>query len=360
MESLIIKSNLRDYKVFFTTDSVFIEQLKNRKNLVFIIDENVWNLYKNSLLSPLNNDVKKIIFQVSEDEKNLDGVQKIYDEIIKLSPKKNLEIISIGGGIIQDISGFVASTLYRGVKWTFIPTTLLAQDDSCIGAKTSLNYKNYKNLIGTFYPPAEIYISLQFLETLGEADYASGVGEMAKLHLLSGKSNAADFFNAINKIFQCDKTTLISLIKKCLEIKKSYIEEDEFDAGRRNLLNYGHCFGHAIESSTNFAIPHGQAVTLGMISANIAAKNRKILSAKNEEFIRNEILIKILRYDLSVINFDINAMLNAMSHDKKNLGSGLALIVMNDGYEFSKLSDLTIEEAQNAIIQFKKIIENVH
>jgi 3-dehydroquinate synthase len=353
--ALQIKSSLRNYPVHFPNDAKFLEELSKIKNSVFIIDENVWKLYQDTIFKSLNN-VNKILLSAEEDSKNLETVQHLYDEIIKLSPKKNLTIISIGGGIMQDLTGFVASTLYRGVKWIFVPTTLLAQDDSCIGAKTSLNYKNYKNLIGTFFPPTEIYIFSKFLKTLHETDFASGVGEMAKLHLLNGQTDSENFLNSITKIFSHDEAALNTLIRRCLEIKKSYIEEDEFDEGRRNLLNYGHCFGHAIESSTNFAIPHGQAVALGMIIANLAARNKKILSNTVEKFVREEILMKILRFDFSTVKFDLPTMINAMSHDKKNTGIGLALIVMNDEYKFSKLTDLRIDEAEFAINQFKELI----
>lgn len=355
LSAIEIRSSLRNYAVNFCSNEEFIKKLAEIKNAVFVIDEKVWQLYGSTIFKPLEQ-INKILFPALEDRKNLDGAQFLYDEIIKLSPKKNLTVVSIGGGIIQDVSGFTASTLYRGVKWIFVPTTLLAQDDSCVGAKTSLNYKNFKNLIGTFFPPNEVYIFSQFLKTLSDADFASGVGEMAKLHLLSGKKDALQFQNAIPAIFARDEKILTAFIQRCLEIKKSYIEEDEFDEGRRNLLNYGHCFGHGIESSTNFAIPHGQAVVIGMIMANIAALNRKIISAELEKFIREKILTEILRLDFSVVEFDVAAITKAMAHDKKNTGSGFALIVMNDDYEFKKLSDLSISEAEAAINQFRKLI----
>jgi len=348
VDAFEIKSKLKNYKVFFPKNVGFLSDLSALKNSLFIIDKNLWNLHKGSNLKALEH-VEKIILEVDEDKKNLETVQKLYDEIIKLAPKKNLTLISIGGGILQDITGFVASTLYRGVKWIFIPSTLLAQDDSCIGAKTSLNYGSYKNLIGTFFPPSEVYIYSAFLKTQKLADFASGVGEMAKLHLIGGEEDAKNFANSIEQIFNFDEEILAKFVQRSLTIKKSFIEEDEFDEGRRNLLNYGHCFGHAIESSTNFAVPHGQAVVLGMIIANFVAKEKGFLSAEVEKYLREKLLNKIIKIDLSKINFDAQKIIEAMSHDKKNTGLGLALIMMKSNYEFFKISDLSKEEALAAL-----------
>ncbi len=354
LETVEIKSKLKNYQANFVSNTNFLVDLIQTKNSLFVIDKNLWNLHKDNSLEALQ-DVSKIILEVDEDRKNLETVQNLYDEIIKLSPKKNLVLISIGGGILQDITGFVASTLYRGVKWIFIPSTLLAQDDSCIGAKTSLNYKNYKNLIGTFFPPTEIYIYSGFLKTQKIEDFASGVGEMAKLHLISGEADTKSFESSIDHIFERDEKVLLQNIKRCLAIKKSFIEEDEFDEGRRNLLNYGHCFGHAIESSTNFAVPHGQAVVLGMILANLVAKSKSLLSSEVEKYIREKVLNPIIKVDLSGIKFDQKKIIEAMGHDKKNTGSGLALILMNSKYEFSRISDLTRQEALEALEIFEKL-----
>src|SRR6202044_2708720 len=112
--------------------------------------------------------------------------EHVFDQMILLKPTKKTKIISIGGGITQDVSGFVASTFYRGLNWVYVPTTLLAQADSCMGSKTSLNYKSYKNILGTFYPPHKIYITTSFTSTLQEEDFYSGMGEVAKLHIMGG------------------------------------------------------------------------------------------------------------------------------------------------------------------------------
>src|SRR3989339_2043893 len=197
--SMIIKSRLHDYQAIFCNSSKFIEELLTTPNCFFIVDSNVWNLYSDNLLSGIKSK-NHFILNINEDRKTLAVVEEVYDEIIKMAPKKNMTIVSIGGGILQDITGFCASTLYRGVNWIYVPTTLLAQSDSCIGSKTSLNYKNYKNLIGTFYPPRIVYIYTEFLKTLNEVDFYSGIGEIAKLHLMGGATDTVNFKDFIPHI----------------------------------------------------------------------------------------------------------------------------------------------------------------
>ena len=171
-----IKSNIKTYKAFFEKDDTFLKDLSELENSVFVIDENVYNLHKKGCLKYIPTE-KIIQLEISEEKKNINTVCELYEKIMKFAPRKNLNLVSIGGGITQDLTGFVASTLYRGVNWIFVPTTLLAQVDSCIGAKTSLNFENYKNLVGTFYPPSKIYIYPEFLNTLTRDDFYSDVIE---------------------------------------------------------------------------------------------------------------------------------------------------------------------------------------
>lgn len=348
LNELTIKSNIKNYSAYFEKNDDFLKSLANLENSVFVIDENVWNLHKTGCLSPLP--AEKIIVQpVSEEIKNINTVCELYEKIMAFAPRKNLNLVSIGGGIIQDVTGFVASSLYRGINWVFVPTTLLAQVDSCIGAKTSLNFKHFKNLVGTFYPPSKIHIYPEFLKTLTKTDYYSGVGEMAKLHLMNGQNDTKIFIEALPKIDEIDGLTVLERTQNCLKIKKSYIEDDEFDTGKRNMLNYGHCFGHAIESATDFAISHGQAVVVGMILANNEAKKRGILSEENEQFIKQNVLLPSLKTDLSKIDINIEKTIQAMGQDKKNLGTGLALVMLKDGYEMEKITNLDKDEAKSLI-----------
>ena len=350
IDRLSVKSTLHDYSVLFKRDGSFIKELAKIENAVFVVDKNVWSYYEKNLFSELP--VERVIIQEAREElKNIETVCELYSRIMRFAPRKNMILISIGGGIIQDITGFVASTLYRGIKWFFVPTTLLAQVDSCIGAKTSLNFSCFKNLIGTFYPPYEIYLYPTFLKSLTREDFYSGVGEITKLHLMTDKSTILHFIKQLSFIDKRDDNILIECIHRCLSIKKTYIEEDEFDTGKRNLLNYGHCFGHAIESSTHFVIPHGQAVVIGMILANKIAVQRGLLSQKQEDFIYKNILKPSLQ--INIPHIDITETLKAMRQDKKNTGKDLALILLQENGELRKIVDLTEEEARGVLFELQ-------
>ena len=349
---MIIKSKIRDYSAEFVETSEFMKEIVTRPDHVFIIDNTVWDLYRESVLQEVPID-KTIIQPINEDFKNLESVNKLYDRLVNLQAKKNITLVVIGGGILQDICGYAASTLYRGVRWILMPTTLLAQADSCIGSKTSLNYKNYKNLIGTFYPPAEIFICPQFLFTLSELDYYSGLGEIVKLHIMAGAQKTEEIKIKLPLLKKRDFSTLRSVIEESLQIKKAYIEEDEFDAGRRNLLNYGHCFGHAVETITNFEIPHGQAVVVGMMMANIVACKRGLLSRKTRDLIYNELLLPCLFTYWRQLGFEPDDLIQAMKKDKKRKGNCLALIMMDDCFNFISVNDLTEREAHKAITELR-------
>lgn len=353
LENFTVKSRLGDYNVRFQEPAEYVARLLAEPNSVFVVDQNVWRLHKDGVLRDLVA-VKPIELPIGEELKSLESVQLLYDRIVEFAPKKNMRLVSIGGGITQDITGFVASTLYRGVKWTFIPTTLLAQADSCIGGKTSLNYRSFKNLIGTFYPPSEIYISAGYLSTLKDEDYLSGLGEIAKLCIIGGEAAAKDFAENAAALLSRDPAVLVRFLKLALEIKKGYIEEDEFDSGRRNILNFGHCFGHAIESATDFAVPHGLAVVYGILLANIAARRRGLLSESAEKFMADRILRPLLPNKLS-FDLNANAILQGMKKDKKRTGAKLALVMALDGFSMTRVADLDEGEAAAAIEEFNRI-----
>lgn len=356
MSIIGITSKIRDYKIVFGNCGDFLAKIsKTLKNKCYIIDENVWRLYKDNYFKTLDG-TSVIVLAVNENKKSLQTVQEIYDLLIKISAKRSVTIVSLGGGIIQDITGFVASTIYRGVNWIYFPTTLLAQADSCIGSKTSLNYNNFKNLIGTFYPPHEIYIDTAFLKTQESADFYSGIGEMLKLHIIGGVEKTKLFKSNFPKILAREEKTLAQFIYASLIIKKSFIEEDEFDFRRRNLLNYGHCFGHAIEFVSDFSLAHGQAVVIGMILSNIIARERKILSTYLESFLLKELLLPALFIKPQKEFLNSKRIISALEMDKKRTGKDLALIMLTSSYGLVKVDDMVIAEVEYALKEFVKIM----
>ena len=349
---LSIHSNIRDYEAVFEETDAFIDSLSKHSQACFVVDDNVWKIYSPTLLKQIPPE-QVIVIPIHENKKNLDTVQHLYNHLVEYPAKRNLTMISIGGGILQDISGFAASTIYRGINWIYLPTTLLAQADSCIGSKTSLNYRNYKNLIGTFYPPTRIHIYTSFLKTLQESDFYSGFGEVIKLHLMGGRALFDSLVELTSPILHRESMALTKVIQQSLNIKLSYMADDEFDNGRRNLLNYGHDFGHAVESTSNFAVPHGQAVVFGMLAANMIARQRGLLESKLEKEIAENLLLPNLLIKPQPDALEANEMINAMKKDKKRVGENLALIMMDSNFVLSQVNDLTSVEMSFALDELK-------
>lgn len=352
--SLTINSKLGDYDVNFEKSFDFIENLLLEKNSVFIIDKNIFKLYKKYFKKINSDDI--FLFDAIEKNKTFDYVMKIYDFLLQKSFKRSSTLISIGGGITQDITGFVSSTFYRGVKWIFVPTTFLAMTDSCIGSKTSVNYNKHKNLMGTFYPPKKIIINKDFLLTLDELDFYSGVGESIKFSLME-ESYPKDLESIKLKIASIVSSPDVreDIIRSNMIIKKSFMDDDEFDTGKRNLLNYGHCYGHALETSSDYFIPHGIAVNIGMIFANFISKNRKLLNVNDCEYVNRHILMPNIPLELRSSDFNKDVLLESLLNDKKRVGKDLSVVVPLDDFRMIKLTDIKVDEfkdAHNAILEF--------
>lgn len=241
------------------------------------------------------------IFLRKKENKNIETVMNII-KVIKPNIKR---FVVIGGGLVQDVGSFVSSIYNRGkIPWVFFPTTLLSMADSCIGSKTSLN-TSFKNKLGTYCSPSNVYINMKFLDTLDDVQIKSGMGEILKLCMIG---NALDMYKSLD---------LKTLVKLSLVIKKSVIEEDLFDKNVRKGLNYGHTIGHAIEVVSNYTIPHGLAVVHGMLLIN------KIFGYKNSLF---------EQYCLELIGdtqIDFTNIKKVIDQDKKTSDGTITCIVPN-------------------------------
>ncbi|MCB2100610.1 MAG: hypothetical protein KDE22_07055, partial [Rhodobacterales bacterium] len=265
--------------------------------------------------------------QATEPNKALDRFPAYVAHLVAHGVRRDHVLLAIGGGIIQDITCFLAATLLRGVDWHFYPTTLLAQADSCIGSKSSINCGDAKNILGTFTPPRQVTICTRFLDTLDPRDVRSGVGEMLKVQVIDGPG-AFDRLAADYPRLFTDPAVMETYIRRSLEVKKGYIETDEFDRGPRNIFNYGHSFGHAIEAATDFAIPHGIAVTIGMDMANWISARLGVGSAENHRRMRPPLRANYDGYERHPV--PLEPFLKALSKDKKNVGSGTVTLILPD------------------------------
>ena len=336
---MLVNSFYKNYSVSFESDL-------NLDNDFIIADKNVYNLYSNKFYK------QPILIEAIESKKNINSSIYVCQELLKKNIKKNTKVIVIGGGITQDICGFAMNILFRGIDWIYIPTTLLSQADSCIGSKTSLNLDSYKNIIGTFYPPSKIIINSEFLKTLENKDYFSGLGEIVKLHLIGGPLSFKQLNLTIDKLINKNLIELQDSIKRCLYIKQQFIEQDELDLNKRQILNFGHTFGHAIESETNYEIPHGLAVVFGIILANKISNKIGLLSEDTMKDIY-QILINIIKQagiNSDILqSFDKDSLIQKTKKDKKNTSdSNINMILMNNSFEFQKMP-VNLKELEHII-----------
>ncbi len=291
-DRMIIKSEQGDYPVDFVAEVGMVPALVGAGPETFVfIDEALVELYGEALSGLLEHPTYRI--KADEESKTLAGVSLFVDWLLANKATRSARIVAIGGGVIQDVATFACHIYYRGVPWTFVPTTLLSQADSCIGAKSSINVLPLKNQLGVFHSPSHVVICSEFLNSLPEIEIDSGYGEIYKLAL----TNEGAFFDELTEALSNGghrNPQVLQLIRKALESKRQVIEKDEHESDLRRVLNYGHSFGHALEALTHNEVPHGIAVMWGMDLINFlgvrwgltnpvtAARVRAVLAANTE------------------------------------------------------------------------------
>ena len=259
--------------------------------------------------------------RASEQEKTLATVERLVSELLALQADRDTMLIGVGGGIVTDITGFVAAIYTRGVKFGLVPTTLLAQVDAAIGGKNGVNFDRYKNMVGTFRQAEFVYIDTDFLRTLPERELRCGAAEMLKTFLLAD----AEAYAAAVKVFSgpTPEQVPVRLVRRAGEIKFSLVEQDPEDHGVRQLLNLGHTFGHAIEKcSTKYE--HGEAVAIGIVMAARMACEKGLLSPEEAERIRRDIADCGLPVEPPVPEAELQA---AILQDKKRTGGTLRFVL---------------------------------
>jgi len=251
-------------------------------------------------------------------------VPEVIDTLVQNGIRRDSVLVAMGGGVVQDVAGFVATILYRGISWSFFPTTLLAQADSCIGSKTSINVGHYKNLVGSFHPPRNVVIDTGFLETLPEGEIRSGIGEILHYYLIDGTGRVGDLNEHYDDLL-AEPRKLDEHVRASLEIKRPVVERDELDEGERRVFNYGHTFGHAIEAVTGFGISHGQAVTVGMDMANHISMELGWIAT--DTYRRMKTMLEKNMPSFSLSSDRIDEFMAALNRDKKNRGKELGCVL---------------------------------
>lgn len=326
-DSFEVKSVPRPYPVIWDEqekpyDIINKVMSKNANNILFI-DDNVYKIYDQYLQAP-----KSKIFsaEATEDFKSLNGVVSLVEFLQKNQFTKGETLVVVGGGIVQDIGAFVGACYKRGIPWTYIPTTLLSMCDSCIGGKAGINHNNAKNQLALFSAPSQVIINPVFLKTLNHRDIKAGLGEILKLHITGGKKFLEGYVRHIRNATALNYGAYKPLILGALNVKKVVIEVDEFELSYRKGLNYGHTLGHAIEVLSNYHIPHGQAVVIGMIIVNELSNRRSMLSDV-EKALLNKLLFELLEPDImhGISTLELGDLIKK---DKKTSGGIVTFIIL--------------------------------
>lgn len=342
MSEILIKSSHKDYGIYFQPLN-----LNDFENAYFLTDERFQERY--------NQQEGKIVFlKADETKKNLSTVEDVMMQLSEKGMTKNHELLVIGGGYLQDVGTLVASLYMRGVNWTYVPTTLAAMGDSCIGGKSSINAGRIKNLVGNFYPPDKVLIDSTFVTTLPNLEIIAGISEVIKICF----AKSFEDFQLCSKLIDdweigSKSNTVSEIVKLSLRNKKHFVEEDEFDSGIRKLLNFGHSFGHALESASEYRIPHGVAVLLGMIAAcqhskSYQGQEANALISKCLAFSRP--IGGIIESEISTIDYEKFA--RALKKDKKNTDTCLVLILPSkSGLAITKIpfNENAVEDATFAM-----------
>lgn len=305
-------------------------KLSNRKVMI-ITDSNVGKHYLEELktaISLISKVVDSITFPAGENSKNLDTVSHCYERLIQAGFDRNDLLIALGGGVVGDLTGFVAATYLRGIRFIQVPTSLLSMVDSSIGGKTGVDFKAYKNMVGAFHQPELVFMNLSTLLTLPEAEYYSGMGEIIKHGLIKDITYYRWLKQQEAGIIARDYHTLLEMIYQSCLIKKAVVEQDPKEQGDRALLNYGHTIGHSVEKLKELTLLHGECVCIGMAAASFLSYQRGAISeAEYQDILQT---IQSFRQPIHVRGLSAEEVYEVTKLDKKMDSDKIKFILLRE------------------------------
>lgn len=321
-----------------------------KKRVLIVSDSNVSNYYQEEVIQYFSHNTSLIevfVFLAGEESKKLSVVQQIYERLITLRFDRSDLLIALGGGVVGDLTGFVAATYLRGISFIQIPTSLLAMVDSSIGGKTAVDFLNYKNMVGAFHQPKLVYINLETLKTLPDREFYSGLAEVIKHGFIKDKLYYEWIKEHIEDILAKKIDVLTKLIEQSCKIKKAVVEKDPKEQGERALLNFGHTIGHAIEKLMDFQLLHGECVSIGMAAAIYLSKKRGYLSEKQMQ----DAICTLKKFHLPV---SINCLkkeqiVQVTKNDKKMSSGNIKFILLEEIGNAVMDTAITEEEMLEAI-----------
>jgi len=325
---LSVKSVPRPYTIEFQSGEGFawLEQdIKSQKHPLLLVDAQV----KQKLLGALDINIPTYEVTAVESNKDIATVLSVCDFLLANKANRASMLYVVGGGILQDLGAFSSAMFKRGIPWTLVPTTLLSQGDSCLGGKTAVNYGATKNVLGLFSAPRRVLVDPKFVNTLTDADRLSGGGEIFRLLVTGGVAGFEFLKQHVAEFVAGSVQATNDLVFASLAVKRSIVEFDEFETDIRRSMNYGHSIGHAVEALTNYQIPHGTGVAIGMLVENRIARNRGMLDAATEQDIL-AVGVKLIPKQHWAVFANINSdqLLPFLTSDKKVEGTNLKLATL--------------------------------
>jgi len=319
MKTLEIHGSTGDSFIYVGETLQNLENYIPSENVVIITDKNVKQFYENDFPThPV------ITIDTGEKIKNLDTVQDIYEKLLAVRADRSTFIVGIGGGIVCDVAGFVASTYLRGVRFGFVSSTLLSQVDASVGGKNGVNFKDYKNMVGVFNQPEFVICDLNLLNTLPKKEILNGMAEIVKHGAIEDAGLFAYLEEHSQKALALDIEVIEKLVYDSIVIKSAIVNQDELEKGARRKLNFGHTFGHAYEKTTG--VPHGEAVSAGMVVASEISVKRGHLPYKDAQ--RIETLLQKIGLPVR-IQSEWKSVLDALTKDKKRKGNHIYFVFLN-------------------------------
>jgi 3-dehydroquinate synthase len=288
MTAIRIRSAAGAYDVHFSRGAIrrlppLLERLGDSSGVYVLSSPRVWRHWGAAVTKNIRGwrGNRAILFDDAESAKRLATVEQIARKLIRAGADRDAILVALGGGVVGDVAGFVAATYLRGVRLIHVPTTLVAQVDSSIGGKTGVDLPEGKNLLGAFYPPKLVVADPDTLRTLPQREYCSGLYEVIKYGVIADRELFAYFVRHMPALLGRDPRALAWMIPRCIHIKARVVQKDERDGGLRQILNFGHTLGHALETATNYRrFLHGEAVGVGMCGATLLALVSERISVK--------------------------------------------------------------------------------
>jgi 3-dehydroquinate synthase len=329
----------------------WLQKIPVKTGALVVADTNSANFFGSVLLESMNAvgfSATMTVVPAGEASKSLAMADCLYEAAIRAGLDRSGTIVALGGGVVGDLAGFVASTYLRGVSFLQIPTTLLSQVDSSVGGKVAVNHTLGKNLIGSFYQPQAVLIDPQTLATLPDREFASGMAEVLKYGLIADANFFRELTADAQDIGRREPQRLARMIAHCCRLKAEFVERDEQDTGERMLLNFGHTVGHAIEKAGDFErFTHGEGVALGMLAATRLSELHYNLPEKTTASVKAA--IKAYRLPTQATGLDSETLLQFMGTDKKRVRGSLRWILLRAIGQAESVCDISINSVTEAL-----------